>query len=390
MSNSKYILDGFEKEKQRRLLQKTKKQKIAKNGGNASRSASRIALESMDEEAWEEAATFERIMPLTENDRKKAVLASARNAGVEASTDSSPWPGRVMELSPGGCRVLLDGEMLDCVFRGALARQETGERTLATVGDRVAVTLDGFGGGVIESIAPRQGEIARLDTHSRVARHVIVANTDQLVIIASWRNPDIWLEMIDRALVSAWRNDIQPLICVNKIDLADSLMLVEESIAPYCELDIPILLTSSVSGAGIDDLREALTGRTSALTGLSGAGKSTLLSTAFPGFTLKQGAVNDETRQGRHTTTQAVMLPIGGDGFVIDTPGIREFGIVGLSARELEAFFPEIGRETPGCYFRDCRHRDEPGCAVREALSGGRLALSRYKSFIAISDELGG
>lgn len=388
MANQKYILESFEKEKRRRQLQKTKKVKVRQTKTREKHGNDWLHLAEVTPDEWDDSLTFERIMPLEENDRRKAVMQSLEIARSPSEKEIHPDNARVVELSPGGCRVFAADEVIDCVFRGSLLNNAQAERTLVTVGDRVIVSATGYGGSVIEEILPRKSELARMDVHTGHLRQVIAANIDQLIIIASWRNPDIWPELIDRYLITSWKNAIDPLICVNKIDLASSLDEVEDVIGPYRSLDIPIILTSAENGAGIPDLRQVLSGKTSALTGLSGAGKSSLLSMAFPGFTLKKGEVNDETGQGRHTTTQAVMLPIGSDGFVIDTPGIKEFGLVGLSVAELSIYFPEIQEKAAFCRFKDCSHRQEPDCAVNEAIRNGEISISRYKSFITIQGEL--
>ena len=155
---------------------------------------------------------------------------------------------------------------------------------------------------------------------------------------------------------------------------------------PYELLGL-VVKTSAVTGEGIDALREVLEGSTTALAGMSGTGKSSLVSAVQPGLDLRVSAVSD-SGEGRHTTTQATMLSLDGGGFVVDTPGVREFGLAGLRRRELTAFYPEIARLASGCRFNDCAHLEEPGCAVRAGRESGVVPESRYCSYRAIGETL--
>jgi ribosome biogenesis GTPase len=226
--------------------------------------------------------------------------------------------------------------------------------------------------------------LARPDTFYSHLQHVIVANIDQLLIVASWRNPHLWPELIDRYLITAERNGITPIICVNKVDLAEASDDIEAAIQPYRELGVEVILTSAERGDGLTDLREQLQGKISVLAGLSGVGKSSLLTAIQPDFDLRISAVNDDSHQGRHTTTQTNMLPFGDDGYVIDTPGIREFGLAGLHQSDLVQFYPELVRQANGCRFSDCAHQQEPDCAVRASVEAGTIPAARYQSYVKI------
>jgi len=294
----------------------------------------------------------------------------------------------VVEVSGDLFRVRLDGATLLCSLRGSLAGQESGFMNAVVVGDRVLVAGDGGGRGVIEKVLPRRGVIARSNPGAEALQRLVAANVDQLLIVASWRSPHLWPELIDRYLITAQRSAIRPLIAVNKIDLADGAEEVEETVAPYRALGYAVLLTSASSGQGVDALRGQLAGQITALAGLSGVGKSTLLNAVDPGFDLRTGRTNEAKGQGRHTTTQAVMLPLRGGGYVIDTPGIREFGLVGLRRGQLAGFYPEIVAHAARCRFADCSHESEPGCAVREAVEAGAISAMRFDSFLKIRDSL--
>jgi ribosome biogenesis GTPase len=171
------------------------------------------------------------------------------------------------------------------------------------------------------------------------------------------------------------------LLCVNKIDLAETPDEYQRSLQPYEALGVPLLLTSAQTGVGIAQLRALLHGHTTVLAGLSGVGKSSLLAAVQPGLHLRVGAVSERKHEGRHTTTQATMIRLDERTSVVDTPGIREFGLSGLTRPELATYFPEFIPVADGCRFRNCTHLDEPGCAVRAAVARGAIADSRFHSY---------
>jgi ribosome biogenesis GTPase / thiamine phosphate phosphatase len=206
--------------------------------------------------------------------------------------------------------------------------------------------------------------------------------------VASWRDPHIWLELIDRYLVTAEHNNLQAVICVNKIDLVEDQAEFAAALQPYHDLGFPVLATSAVTGAGIAELRELLRGKTTVLAGMSGVGKSSLLSTVDPGLELHTNTVSEHSGEGRHTTTQVNRFPLAIGGTVIDTPGMREFGVAGITRRELEGYFPEIVTVSYKCQFNDCAHLNEPDCAVQAAVDAGQIAQSRYYSYTKIYANL--
>lgn len=363
------------------------KAKRAKKRNKQSRKPRRKDWETLTHADVPAVDDFERIMPLDENERRRAVEA-ATIPEPEAGEPLADLPhARVIEVSSGMCRVAVDDRVLLCTVRGALTADETGYTNVVTVGDHVIVTEMGDGRGSIEEILPRRNLIARPDPHTPQIKQPIAANLDQLMIVAAWRSPNIWFELVDRYLITAERSEIKPLICVNKIDLAESETAVNDTLAPYRALGYDVVLTSAATGAGIKALRLHLHNKVTVVAGLSGVGKSSLLSAVQPGFELKTGDVNVERGQGRHTTTQALMLPFGG-GYVVDTPGIREFGLANLAPRDLLAHYPEIAALR--CKFADCTHTHEPGCAVRAAVQSGDLSATRYKSYAAIRASLFG
>jgi ribosome biogenesis GTPase len=252
----------------------------------------------------------------------------------------------------------------------------------------VVVSRDGSGRGMVEAVQPRRSALARPDPFYSHLRQVIVANVDQLLIVASWREPAFWPELTDRYLISAVRNHLAPIICVNKIDLASDPQEPAAGLQPWLAVGYRVLFTSATTDAGIGELRATLSGRTTALAGLSGVGKSSLLAAVQPGLNLRVGDVSDRRHEGRHTTTQVTLHPLAAGGFVVDTPGIREFGLAGLSRRDLAGFYPEIATLAGKCQFADCSHTREPGCAVRAAVRAGRIAAMRYENYRKIYRDL--
>jgi ribosome biogenesis GTPase len=259
---------------------------------------------------------------------------------------------------------------------------------VVAVGDHVRISVNGTEQGVVEAVLPRHSALVRPEAFRGYKTQVIAANVDQLLIVVAWRNPHIWLELIDRYLIAARRNDLAPVICVNKVDLADDIAVCRAELSPYEKLGYRLIFTSTVTGYGIKELQVMLRGRTTVLAGVSGVGKSSLLTAVQPGSTVRIGEVNDESGEGRHTTTQARWHTLDMGGAVVDTPGIREFGLSGLQAAELAHFYPEMDELSHHCRFGDCTHIHEPGCEIIAAVEQGQVAAVRYRNYTKIFDAL--
>jgi len=238
--------------------------------------------------------------------------------------------------------------------------------------------------GVIQSIEPRVSLVERQEPGGRGTRR-LVANLDTLVVVTSVHAPPLKPGLIDRYLVCAHHCGLEPLIVVNKWELAGELDLLYVRI--YEALGYRCVMASALCGIGIEALRETLVGRRSAFLGHSGVGKSSLLNALFPGVNLAVGEVSVQSQRGRHTTTASRLLPFEA-GFVIDTPGVREFGITGIAQGELADCFPEFREFAQQCRFQPCSHTHEPDCGVRAAVESDALAGFRYQAYLKILGEI--
>ncbi len=259
------------------------------------------------------------------------------------------------------------------------------------VGDSVSLRIHADETGLITEVHERRNYLSRRAAGRRVGQEqVLVSNIDTIWIVQAARLPRPNSGLIDRVLVTAEAQEIQAGIVFNKMDLAagDPAVRVSNLVDLYAGLGYEVLLTSAVTGKGVDAFRKALSGRSSAVTGPSGVGKSTLLNQAEPGLDLREGAVSLKTRKGRHTTAHAALIPLSAGGFVIDTPGIREFGVVSQEPWELSHYFPELRRYVPSCQYPRCTHDHEPGCAVKDAVAQRTVSTERYRSYLNILQSI--
>lgn len=351
----------------------------------------------VDLDTLHDLAESEPMMPRGERERRQVVmeeaLATLRQAQdtdemTAVEEDPEGTQGVVVQVSSSLCHVQVDGRILVCGLRGSLSAEDTGYTNVVAVGDQVIVSEDGADGGVVDAVLPRRSALARPDVFQPHLQQVIVANADQLLVVASWRDPPLWPELVDRYLIGAERNGLRPVICINKTDLAEDTSACRTAMAPYLDLGYPVLFTSALTSRGVDGLRDVLRGQMTVLAGMSGVGKSSLLNVVQPGLQLRTAEVSDYSHTGRHTTTQVSLLALQMGGFVVDTPGIREFGLSGLRRGELIRFYPELATLSGGCRFADCSHTHEPGCAIKTAVRRGSVSQARLHSYAAIYDEL--
>jgi ribosome biogenesis GTPase len=336
----------------------------------------------------------ERIMPKGETEWRQAkVIRSPLHEGIgEAkaprASSQSLAQGTVVEIAAGVYTVRTADEVYRCALRKTLRSDHSGYANMLAVGDEVTISHNGHAQGMVEAILPRRSALARPDAVTQYKQQIIVANVDQLLIVASWREPRFWPELVDRYLIAALRHNLAPIVAINKVDLAEDQHELAAAAAAYRAAGCTVLLTSATTGLGIDTLQEVLVGRTTALAGLSGVGKSSLLTAAEPGLNLKVGEVSERKHEGRHTTTQVTLHPLARGGFVVDTPGIRDMGLAGLKREELLRFYPEFSPFAGECQYGDCTHTAEPWCAVKSAMRSGRLSRMRLESYWKILADL--
>jgi ribosome biogenesis GTPase len=243
---------------------------------------------------------------------------------------------------------------------------------------------------VISEILPRNNYINRQSPRHKHQHHIVAANLDQTVLVATLKEPKTSQGFIDRFLVAAAMYHVTPLIVFNKVDLYrhkemdrfESLRVMYESIG------YRVLLVSAFTGQGMDELLETLTNKTTLLSGHSGVGKSSLLNRWFPGMNRKTQDVSGWSGKGQHTTTFAEMFDLPQGGKIIDTPGMREFGLVDISKQELSHYFSEMQPLLPDCQFNNCMHYNEPGCAIKKAVEEGRIHEDRFISYLSILDSI--
>ena len=304
--------------------------------------------------------------------------------------------GLVLRTTGSWYRVLPEGaslsDVVDCRLRGGYRLRGNKQTNPVAVGDRVAFELQADGTGVINDVADRSNYIVRRATKLSKQTHVIAANIDLLCVVASMSTPRTSTGFIDRLLVTAEAYHIPVLLVLNKSDLcassADHAALQEQVREIYDGVGYPVCEVSALCGQGLDELREELRGKVVLFAGHSGVGKSALLNAIEPGLQLRVGEVSEWTQKGMHTTTFAELHRIEGlDAWLIDTPGVKEFGLVDFKPEELSHFFPEMRSRLHGCRFANCTHRHEPGCAVKEALAAGEIPEERYKNYLKMIED---
>ena len=295
--------------------------------------------------------------------------------------------GTVISVGAGSCQVVCDGSEVECLLRGELAM---GQRTDLATGDEVVFWQTEDGKFIVEEALSRRSVLSRPDPHNSRLERVIAVNVDVVVVVVSVAAPPLVPGLIDRYLMGIERGQIEPVICLNKVDLlaADDSDGVAEMLAPYRELGIMLVECSAVTGAGIDELTSCLSGKLCVFVGHSGVGKSSLLNSMSPELGLATRQAREGRGQGRHTTTRSTLYELGGGVRIIDTPGIREFGLWRMEPGDLRWYFAEFEPFVGQCKFADCSHTHEPGCAVKEASETGAIPRGRYESYVRILGTL--
>jgi len=291
--------------------------------------------------------------------------------------------GLVIRAQSGFLTVRTDAGDYTCRLRGRLKQgEQEGDRV--AVGDRVTITPEEDGSGVIEQVHERTAEFSRMRSGiKREFRQILLANPDQIVAVFACAEPSPSLRMLDRFLVIAEKQAVEAVVVANKADLVTPEH-AREIFEIYTQLGYPVVYTSAHTGQGVAQLREHLKGKLSALTGPSGVGKSSLLNAIQPDLGLQVRTVSETTSKGRHTTRVRELFPLDVGGYVADTPGIRSLALWDTEPEELDAYFIEMRDLVSDCQFSDCTHTHEPGCAVLAAVDAGEVARERYNSYLRL------
>lgn len=289
----------------------------------------------------------------------------------------------VTSVDARGAWVDAGGDPLFCRVRGRLYEDVGAGRRPLAPGDEVWIGSLREGDAAIEEVLPRRSKLSRRSGHHGESEQVLAANLDQVVIVAAVARPPLRPGLIDRMIVAATNHGLTPIVTLNKIDLGRERKMREVR-DTFTDLGYAVFLTSATTGTGVAELALALAGRVSVFAGHSGVGKSSLLNAIDPSLSQKVGKVSRRGIRGRHTTTRAELLKLESGGYVVDTPGIRAFGLWDIEAADLDIFFKEFEPLIEQCRFYDCTHSHEPDCAVRGAVEEGSLRRNRYAAYLRI------
>lgn len=295
--------------------------------------------------------------------------------------------GTVISSTGSWYEVATEQGTLNCRIRGRLRLKGVRSTNPVVVGDHVVVEPDGDSSAIVD-IIPRRNYVIRRASNLSKESHIIAANVDHALLLVTLHSPATPREFVDRFLVTCEAYKVPVTILLGKADLLEGehQAEAEEFEAVYRDAGYDIIRLSSMEGRGVERVREFISGHTILLAGNSGVGKSTLIGTIAPDIEIRTGEISESHHKGKHTTTFSTMYRVE-DGYIIDTPGIKGFGLIDIDDKELCRYFPEMMRLAPDCRFYNCTHTHEPGCAVRSAVEEGRVAWSRYESYLKILDE---
>ncbi len=288
---------------------------------------------------------------------------------------------------------LPEWNLFPAVLRGKVRLENSGSTNPVAIGDRVVYEAEGEtteqNPAIIKEILPRRNHLVRKSVNLSKRSQTIAANLDQVIIVVSLLFPELKWPFLDRILVTCGVYGIPAVIALNKVDLYrdEAPELVESFKEVYEEAGYRVIQTSSLTGEGIEELREECRGRLSLFSGESGVGKSSLIKAIDPSLNPKTGSISAAHLQGRHTTSLSEMYRLHEGGYIIDTPGIRGFGLVNLEREEIYKYFPEMLRYSDDCRFVPCTHTHEPGCAVKQAVDEGLISPERYNSYLGMLEE---
>lgn len=282
-----------------------------------------------------------------------------------------------------------DGEIVNCRIKGKFRIQGIKSTNPVAVGDYVIFSVTPEGEGLISEIAERKNYVVRRPANLSKQRHIIAANVDQALLIVTVNYPETSTTFIDRFLATCEAYRVPAKIIINKKDLysEEELEYMHNLMFLYEQIGYQCFAVSALTGDGVDNVRELLTGRVSLLSGNSGVGKSSLINAVCPDFKAKTGEISEIHNKGMHTTTFSEMFELDEGTYLIDTPGIKGFGTIDFEKEEVGHFFPEIFRISKDCRFGNCTHVHEPGCAVIKAVEESFISQSRYNSYLSVMED---
>lgn len=298
--------------------------------------------------------------------------------------------GLIIQSTGMWYKVAAGDDIIDCRIPGKFRLCKEEVTNPVAVGDKVEIRIGEDGTGIIESIHERRNYIPRQATHGRRGEQILAANIDKAWAVLSVRQPKLKTGFIDRFLVTCEAYEVTPAIIINKTDLAKmrDRQLLEDLLLLYKDLGYLILLTSIHEMESLEPLKNELKSKVSVFIGPSGVGKTSLLNAIDPSLQLRTGEISGYSNKGKHTTTYARLISLKDGGHIVDTPGIRELGLVNIEDYELSLFFPEIRRYRNNCKYYNCTHSHEPGCAVAEAFEQGLIHAERYNSYLNILESI--
>lgn len=282
-----------------------------------------------------------------------------------------------------------DGRYIECKIKGNFRLKGIRSTNPIAIGDHVQIILNQEGTALISEIEERRNYIIRRASNLSKQSHILAANLDQCMIVVTVNYPETSTIFIDRFLASAEAYRVPAKIVFNKIDAydKDELHYLDSLINLYTQIGYPCLKVSALNGEGIEAIKDDLKAKVTLFAGHSGVGKSTLINSIIPDLTIKTGKISTYHNKGMHTTTFSEMFPVDGDGYIIDTPGIKGFGTFDMEDEEIGHYFPEIFNTSANCRYGNCTHRHEPDCAVRKAVEEHFISESRYTSYLSMLED---
>ncbi len=340
-------------------------------------------LEINDLERFEEEEIIEE---------KRAEKKKVEKGAISQKSGLKLKKGRILEIKTNyKCIVQIGKNQKTCQLSGRLKQINFETRSLVAVGDYVRVDFSNADLNEeprIEEILQRKNTLSRYFEENFQKEIIIAANIDQVIIITSVHEPDLKFGLIDRYICAAEVFEIIPIICINKIDLADELEEVKKKSEFYSKNGYKIIFTSAITGEGIDKLKDVLRNKETVFSGHSGTGKSTLINLLQPDLNLKVSEISDSTHKGIHTTSNSRLIAWDFGGYLVDTPGIRTFGLNRENKAKLPRLFPGFSKISRDCKYPNCTHTHEMVCAVKEAVENDSIPEERYESYLRIYDSL--